>query len=185
MSHSVHIARPWCALRGIALLCTFFIAGTPLPATEPVGRVVLEASWVDGKAGFDANRRLLRLSVKPLVALEEWTLTVTAPDTFDIRAQAPPVRSGFRDVPAGDRRRAIRAEMPGVVAAERLTLEFEVIYPPAGGGTVSLIVEGGRKAGHRFHEAVGITARPSAPAPVRRLGAAEFPANVLPPAPPR
>ena len=50
-------------------------------------------------------------------------------------------------------------------------------------GTISFTVEDGSPAGRGVLDAVGITARASGPAPVRRLGAAEFPANILPSAP--
>jgi len=164
-------------LRVFALLGAIFVATSPVFATEPDGYVRLEASWVED--------RLLRVTVKPIVPLDEWTLTVSVPDTFDVRELAPPNHVDFRGAPARSNQRTIRAEMPRLQTAELLTLEFEVVFPPQGGGTISFIVEDTSRAGRRVREAVGITARASGPAPVRRLGAAEFPATVVPPREPR
>lgn len=153
-------------------------------ATEPSGSVVLEAAWLD-EAETDRNRRLLRLTVRPLIHLEEWRLIVSAPLTFVVHGRTPTVDADFRSVAAEDNRRTISADMHRLERGESLTLEFEVVFPPAGGGTISFTIEDGSPTGRRVLEAIGITARATGPAAIRRLGAAEFPANVLPSTQPR
>jgi hypothetical protein len=157
---------------------------TAVLATEPSGSVILEAAWLD-EAKTDQNRRLLRLTVRPMIHLEEWRLIVSAPLTFDVHGRAPTVDADFRSVAAEDNRRTISADMRSLERAESLTLEFEVVFPPKGGGTISFTIEDGSPTGRRVLEAVGITARATGPAAVRRLGAAEFSANVLPSTQPR
>ena len=94
------------AILCVASLMGWGLFGTPLEATEPVGSALLEASWADETAK-DLDHRVLQLKILPLVPLEEWTLAVSAPLTFDVRALDP--SAGFRNAPADERHMAILA----------------------------------------------------------------------------
>jgi len=157
------------AIGAIWIACLAF----PSAAAEPVGHVVLQASWVDEPMP-EPDRRRLRLIVRPLVSLTDWKLTVSAPLTFDVRGLAPIDEVDFVDVSVPSNERAIRAVMRPLGITETLTLEFDVLLPIEGSGTVSFVAESDTLLG-----AVGINVRAASSAPLRRLGAAEFPAHVL------
>ena len=157
------------------------VAAVPLHAAEPVGDALLEAAWVE--ADTAADRRLLRLKIRPLVPLRGWTLRVTSPTTFDVRPQAHPTGIDFREEVADETSRAVRAGMPELQVEQTVILDFEILYPATGGGMVSFVAED--ETDGRVLAAIGVTARAPGPRPVKRLGAAEFRANVVPAPEPR
>jgi hypothetical protein len=155
-----------------------FVIALPAAATEPDGHIQLQADWVQADA--DAGPLVLRLEIRSFVPLDEATLTVSTPVAFAIDPRTDPKEWEFRPIQAEQDRRAMRSDLPRLGPTVLSTLDFEVVLSPGGHGTFEFIVEGSDRNGRRIRNAVGFAASESGLRGVRRLGAVEFPANVLP-----
>ena len=164
-------------MRFLVLLASVAIL-LPTYATEPDGHLQLHVERVHASA--DGGPPIVRLSIRSYVPLDEITLTVSTPVDFALLPLTLPDDTSFYEVRATRDRRAIRAGLPRLDPSMLSTLDFELVSLPDGNGTLEFIVEGRDESGRRIRNAVGLAVRESGPAGVRRLGAVEFPAVVLP-----
>ena len=174
MSRSIH--RGWTASRArfLVFLVSIVIASS-VSATEPDGHLQLQTNWVQATA--NGGPPIVRLSIRPLVPLDEITLTVSTPLEFVLRPMAPSVETDFHAAPAAPDRRALRTPLDTAMPS---TIDFELILSPGTAGTLEFIVEGLDSSGKKIRNAIGLAAgEPSAG--VHRLGAIEFPAAVIAP----
>ena len=111
---------------------------------------------------------------------ENSTSSPVAADTRAASSLAPSAETDFRAVPAAQDRLAIRAGLQSLVPAVRSTLDFELVLPPGGNGTLEFIVEGRDRTGRKIRNAIGLAVSEEGFAGAHRLGAVEFPAAVLP-----
>ena len=173
------IRRGWVVPRAMVFVVLVSIAlAPPGSATEPDGHLELRTEWLQKNA--DRDPLVVRLSIRSLVALDDATLTITTPFDLGIRPLAPIAEGEFVIVPAVQDRYAIRAGLRPLDTTVPSTVDFELILPPAGYGILEFIVEGRDSSGRIVRNAIGLAAGESPPTSVRRLGAIEFPATVLP-----
>ena len=151
---------------------------SPILATEPDGHLELRTAWLQKDA--DRGSWVVRLSIRPLVALDDASLTVTSPVDVALRPLAPTVEGEFVVVAAAQDRHAIRADLRPLDTTAPSTVDFELNLSPGGHGILEFIVEGRASDGRIVRNAVGLALGESPPGRVRRLGAIEFPATVLP-----
>ena len=171
--------RPWavpCALF-LVLLAAFAIVPF-VSATEPDGHLELRTVWLQKDA--DRGSWVVRLSIRPLVTLDDASLTVTSPVDVALSPLAPTVEGEFAVVAAAQDRHAIRAGLRPLDMTVPSTVDFELILSPGGYGILEFIVEGRDSNGRIVRNAIGLALGESPPGRVRRLGAIEFPATVLP-----
>ncbi|NIM63308.1 MAG: hypothetical protein GTO30_17200 [Acidobacteria bacterium] len=162
-----------------ALLACVGPLAVPAIATEPDGHVRLVAEWVQPRTPQDSP--LVRLTIHPLVALDDVTLTVTAPIEFSLQPVRPQAATRFTAVPPAQDRLAIRADLSLAGPATASTFDFQSAPLTERIGIVEFIVEGRDAAGQRVVNAIGIASGKLESAGTERLGAFEFPAVVLPP----
>jgi len=161
----------------LVFLISIVIASS-VSATEPDGHLQLQTNWVQASA--NGGPPIVRLDIRPLVPLDEITLTVSTPLEIVLRPVTPSARADFHAAPAAPDRRAIRTGLQPLDAATPSTIDFELILSPGAAGTLEFIVEGRDSSGKTIRNAIGLAAgEPSAG--VHRLGAIEFPAAVIAP----
>jgi hypothetical protein len=172
----------WSAPRRWFGVFVFFAIALSATATEPDGHIQLHADWVQADADADegAGPRVLRLTIRSLVPLDQATLTVSAPVAFAIDPRTDSEARKFRPIQAGQNRRAMRSDLPHLGPTVSSATDFEVVLSPDSHGTLEFVVEGRDLNGRRIRNAIGFAASESGPRGVRRLGAVEFPATILP-----
>ena len=146
------------------------IAIAPLAAaSEPDGHLRLHAEWVQADTG--SGPRVLRLSIRSLVPLDEATLTVSAPLDLVVRAVAPSPGVQFGVVPDTQDRHTIRANLPRLDSVVPSTIDFELTLSPGRNGILEFIVEGRDSNGGRIRSAIGIAVSATNP---RKSAASSF-----------
>jgi hypothetical protein len=169
-----------------AALCAFCVlsAVTFLPAVEPDGYLRIRPGWLQDPGGGDEGSlqdgKILRLSLESITPLSGAVLTVTLPETIRIEPLTERWRGTFLHVDAGEGRQAIQVSLEQLRPGAVLLLDFELSAAADESGIASFRIEAVSASGRTVNEAAGITLGHPGVRPVRRHGAMEFPAVIIP-----
>jgi hypothetical protein len=122
---------------------------------------------------------VVRLKVHPFVAVDNATLTVSAPLDFDLRPQTPSRHDRLEvldDSYGATKLRAVLRDLGTSATA----VDLELVLAPQIFGTLDFVVEGVDGQGRTLRDAVGLLLPDPTERAVRRLGAIEYPAIVFP-----
>jgi hypothetical protein len=175
-------------LRGYlwAVLCVFSVTGVVsyVQSVEADGFVRIHPGWLEehdgGSGGSLQEGRVLRLSLQPVVALEDTVLTVMLPRDIRIDPLTEPWSERFQPVLMDGEKQAIRVTLGRILPNTGLLLDFEFLAAGEESGIASFRIEAKTASGRQVHEAAGVTLGHPGVRPVRRHGAMEFPAVTIP-----
>jgi len=163
----------------VIVLLALSVVSLPVGATEPFGRVELVARWIDPPAAGE-QARIIRVEIRPRVTLDGVELVAAAPSGLALRVGPAPRAVEFRELTRSERGPALSAQLEQLTAGETLTVEFEVVADRAERGPLVISVTGQDGKGRPVREAIGVSIPHPNTGGTRRLGAIEFPAQVLP-----